>query len=90
MGWFVYIIQSEQDGTYYKGSSEDPLRRLVEHNSGMSRYTSGKLPWKLVYVEELGSKKEMLIRERKLKRGNAAYYQQLKNSGKNWLRRQMD
>jgi len=74
MGWFVYIIQSEKDGTYYKGSSEDPLRRLVEHNSGMSRYTSGKLPWKLVYVEELGSKKEMLIRERKLKRGNAAYY----------------
>jgi putative endonuclease len=83
MSWYVYIIQSEKDGTYYKGSSERPLERLQEHNAGLSRYTSGKLPWKLVYVEELPSKKEMLIREKKLKRGNADFFQKLINGDKN-------
>ena len=42
MAWYVYMIQSEVDGTYYKGSSEDPFHRLIEHNSGLSTYTSKK------------------------------------------------
>ena len=77
MSFYVYILQSEKDGTYYKGSTEDPVRRLQEHNQGLSKYTSAKIPWKLVYVEELPSKKGMLIREKKLKRGNVFYFQQL-------------
>jgi predicted GIY-YIG superfamily endonuclease len=38
MPWFVYIIQSEMDGTYYKGSSQDPYKRLLQHNAGESFY----------------------------------------------------
>jgi len=83
MAWYVYIIRSHQDGTYYKGSSENPLKRLNEHNAGLSKYTSGKIPWELVYAEELPTKKEMLIRERKLKRGNPAYFESLIRSEKN-------
>ena len=83
MPYYVYIIQSEKDGTYYKGSSENPLQRLVAHNNAQSKYTSTKMPWKLVYIEVLFSKKEMLIRERKLKRGNAEYFQRLIASSKN-------
>ena len=85
MSFFVYIIQSLKDGTYYKGSSTNPLKRLEEHNSGHSKYTSTKLPWKLVYIEELSSKKDMLIREKNLKRGNAEYFAKLIHGDKSIL-----
>jgi putative endonuclease len=83
MPFYVYIIQSGRDGSFYKGSSQDPVKRLLDHNRGLSMYTSTKIPWKLVYVEELNTKRAMLIREKKLKRGNAKYYQQLIDSDKN-------
>ncbi|MCW5913544.1 MAG: GIY-YIG nuclease family protein [Chitinophagaceae bacterium] len=39
MGYYVYILRSEVDGTYYKGSTEDPVSRLQDHNDGRSFYT---------------------------------------------------
>jgi len=42
--YYVYIIQSELLGDYYKGVSSDVERRLSEHNAGKSRFTSGKGP----------------------------------------------
>ena len=68
MAYYVYIIQSLNDGSYYKGFTENPLQRLVQHNTKESHYTSGKTPRKLVYVEEMNSKKEALIREKNLKK----------------------
>ena len=68
MPYYVYIIQSELDQSYYKGFSENPLNRLAAHNNGESTYTSIKIPWTLVYVEELTTKREALIRERALKK----------------------
>jgi|WetSurMetagenome_2_1015567.scaffolds.fasta_scaffold711050_1 putative endonuclease len=87
MGYYVYIIQSEKDQLYYKGSTEDPVKRLEAHNRGESHYTSSKVPWKLVYVEELPTKREMLIREKKLKRGNAEYFRFLINSSRNLVQK---
>lgn len=87
MAFYVYIIQSQKDGVYYKGSTGDPIQRLAAHNSGESKYTSLKVPWKLVYVEELPSKREMLIREKKLKRGNADYFLSLICSPRNIIHR---
>ncbi|SKA16256.1 GIY-YIG nuclease family protein, partial [Sediminibacterium ginsengisoli] len=72
----VYIIQSRADGSFYKGFSEDPLRRLVQHNNGESHYTSAKIPWTLVYVELLPTKKDALIREKALKKYS---HMQIKN-----------
>ncbi len=85
MAYYVYIIQSLKDGVYYKGSSENPLQRLEQHNLGLSTYTSSRVPWKLVYVEELPSKRDMIIRERNLKRGHASYFEALIRSDKNML-----
>jgi Predicted endonuclease containing a URI domain len=73
MNHYVYILQSQVDGTFYKGYSTDYLLCLEEHNSGFSRYTSKKIPWKLVYVEICDSKRAALIRERSLKRANSDY-----------------
>gem|GEM_PF-5907537 len=40
----------------------------------------------MVYLEELPFKRDMLMRERKLKRGNAIYYEQLTHGDKNIVR----
>ena len=77
MPYYVYIIKSEVDGTYYKGSSENYMRRFEEHNAGLSKYTSNKIPWVLVYVEEHPDKRSALIRERKLKKCKAEYFEWL-------------
>ena len=71
--FYVYIIQSESTGILYKGFTENYIKREYEHNNGFSRYTNGKGPWKLIYVEELSDKKSALIREKKLKRANKEY-----------------
>lgn len=68
MPCYVYIIQSQVDNSYYKGFTENLATRLLQHNNGDSQYTSAKLPWKLVYVEELPTKREALIREKVLKK----------------------
>ncbi|WP_369327738.1 GIY-YIG nuclease family protein [Danxiaibacter flavus] len=66
--FYIYIIQSEIDNSFYKGYSENPAQRLIQHNNKESHYTSSKVPWRLVYVELMPSKREALIRERNLKK----------------------
>lgn len=65
--FFVYIIYSEGFDVYYKGITEDPARRLSEHNEDKSRYTAGKGPWKIVYLNNFIDKREALIEEKRLK-----------------------
>ena len=46
---FVYILQSELDPErYYTGISDDPSRRLAEHNAGLSSHTNKFRPWKVI------------------------------------------
>ena len=68
MAFYVYILQTEQDGTFYKGYTEQPLERLKQHNNQESSYTSSKVPWKLVGLLVFATKKEALIKEKKLKK----------------------
>ncbi|MFC2152325.1 GIY-YIG nuclease family protein [Bacteroidota bacterium] len=73
MKYYVYIPQSLKDNTLYKGYTTDIERRLNEHNSGKSRYTKNKIPWKLIYLEECIDKTSALKREKSLKRANSKY-----------------
>jgi putative endonuclease len=61
---YVYIIYSEAYDVYYKGESAEPYVRLDYHNKGMSRYTKGKGPWILVYLEEFPNRSAALAREK--------------------------
>ncbi len=61
-----------EDNSFYKGFTESPLQRLAQHNNKESHYTSSKTPWKLVYVEEVVSKRDALIREKNLKKATHA------------------
>lgn len=83
--YYVYIIKSLKDGTYYKGFTTDYLKRFHEHNFGLTHYTHEKRPWELIYVEILQSKKEALIREKKLKKCNRQYFEWLRNQPINIL-----
>ncbi len=77
MSHYVYIIRRELDGTYYKGYCRDYQKRLTDHNAGLSTYTAARRPWKLIYVEQHLSKTNALIRERKLKKCKAEYFEWL-------------
>ena len=68
MAFYVYILESQKDQSFYKGFSEDPRKRLQQHNAGETRSTCNLLPWTLVYVEQMKSKTEALIREKSLKK----------------------
>ena len=64
---FVYLVRSRQDETSYVGWTTEPLRRLVEHNSGLSTYSRRKSPWQLMGFEPCHSAEEAKARERALK-----------------------
>ena len=44
----VYVIQNSQD-QHYIGLSENIHHRLIDHNSGTSKWTKNKGPWILVW-----------------------------------------
>ena len=68
--YYVYILFSQRLNIFYKGITQNPDKRLQEHNNDLSRFTAGKGPWELVYLEEVSSKKEALIREKPIKKLN--------------------
>src|SRR5690554_3366869 len=68
MTFHVYILRSLKDGTFYIGYTSDVDRRLAEHNAGLSRYSSRKVPWEIFYVENFDSKTEAIKRERFFKK----------------------
>jgi putative endonuclease len=85
MAYYVYILCSTVDRSYYKGFSEDPLTRLNQHNNGETTSTRHLAPWELVYTEEHASKTEALIREKNLKKYDRKRMEALVRSPRNCL-----
>ncbi len=68
---FVYLLQSEADSAkYYVGLSDDPTRRLSEHNSGKSIHTNKHRPWKVVVTIGFADTAKAAVFERYLKSGS--------------------
>jgi len=67
--FYVYVLKSINHGSRYIGSTDNPEKRLAEHNAGKCRYTSGRRPWKIVYLEQFARRGEAMKRERFLKSG---------------------
>lgn len=67
MGWCVYMLRCG-DGTLYTGMTDDVEKRLAAHRAGKgAKYTRGRGPLELVYVEEQLDKSSALRRERAIK-----------------------
>jgi putative endonuclease len=65
----VYIVKCN-DGSLYTGITNNLERRLRQHNGEMrggARYTRGKSPVKLVYVEKYKTRKDAAQREWEIK-----------------------
>ena len=67
MRFYCYILECS-DGTFYTGWTNDPERRVAQHNKGKgARYTKTRRPVRLVYLEEQTDKIAALKRERAIK-----------------------
>jgi len=66
--YYLYILQSKKDNTYYIGYTADLDRRLAEHNAGKNRYTKGHLPYSVIYKEVFNSIKLVKEREKYIKK----------------------
>jgi putative endonuclease len=84
--FYVYIIWSNTHKVYYKGFSEDPKKRLEDHNNGKAEFTSKFTPWELVFMQGFDSKREALIREKRIKKYSHSQIEKLiKSNGLNLL-----
>ncbi len=61
---FVYILRSLRTNKFYIGSTNDLNRRLIQHQSGESKYTKDTGPYKLEFSQEY----ENLLEARKVER----------------------
>jgi putative endonuclease len=66
--FFTYILESQKDGSFYIGHTDDLEKRLMQHNLGLSKYTRRKRPWKVVYSEEYETREDARKREGFLKK----------------------
>jgi putative endonuclease len=64
---YVYVVECA-DGTLYTGYTTDPERRVAEHNDGDgAKYTRGRTPVELLYVESFETKSAAMSREYEIK-----------------------
>jgi putative endonuclease len=74
MSYYVYVLRSEKDGSFYIGHTFDLEERIQRHNDGKSSYTRAKAPWKLIYQEVFTTRSEAMKREREIKRMKSREY----------------
>jgi putative endonuclease len=57
------------DKSYYTGITNDPIRRLEEHNSGVNKnsYTSSRLPVRMIYLEKFSDYNLAINWEKRIK-----------------------
>ncbi|WP_069366495.1 GIY-YIG nuclease family protein [Salisediminibacterium beveridgei] len=84
---YVYILRCK-DNSFYTGYTTDPKRRLNMHEQGKgARYTKGRGPFILEYLEILKDKGEAMRREYAIKALTRSQKEQLIASGKEETRR---
>ncbi|MCU7918477.1 MAG: GIY-YIG nuclease family protein [Candidatus Thiodiazotropha sp. (ex Dulcina madagascariensis)] len=80
-GWCVYILRCA-DQTLYTGIAKDLSKRLAQHNKGAgAKYTRGRAPVELVFVESVQSHGDALRREYTIKRMSTAAKQNMIGRG---------
>ncbi len=69
INWTVYVLRCA-DNSLYTGITTDVGRRVYEHNNSgrlAARYTRGRRPLVLVYVESTNSRSIAMRREKTIK-----------------------
>lgn len=66
--FWVYILESLKNGSYYVGYSEDVDGRLLKHNAGKVKATRYVRPLKIIHTEVYNTSTEARKREYYIKR----------------------
>jgi putative endonuclease len=81
MLYYVYILQSEKDGDFYVGKTQDLNDRLHLHSKGRVPSTKSRRPLRFVYAEISRNNTDAMQREIYLKTAWGKRY--IKNRIKN-------
>ena len=73
---FVYILYSSSLGKFYVGSTDNVERRIDQHNSGRSNFTSKGIPWKLITRIKCKNRSEAMGLEIQIKKRGIKRYLQ--------------
>ena len=77
--WYVYVLKSLKNQSWYIGCTDNLRERFREHNAGKSKYTAKLRPWRIVYYEAGLNRKDAFRREKYLKSGY----------GRRWLKNRL-
>ncbi len=69
MFYYVYILQSLKDNSFYIGYTSDLRKRIKKHNSGDNSATKPHIPYKLIFYEAFLERIDAKNREGYLKSG---------------------
>ena len=72
MNFYTYIIYSKKVGKYYIGHTENIIKRVQDHRSGLSKWTSKSNDWILVYSITHDSRKDAITLEKRIKKRGAS------------------
>ena len=67
---WLYALCNDTNEEIYIGISDNPDRRIVEHNKGKNRYTKAFLPWSIFYLERFNDYGSARVGEKYYKRSN--------------------
>ncbi len=79
MFYYVYLLESLSDKSWYIGYTSNLAERFSSHNKGNNVSTKNKRPWKLTYYESYRNRTDAKKRELFLKSG----------SGRKFLKKQL-
>ena len=68
--YYFYVLEFEKNKKLYKGFTDNLKRRIVEHRSGRSEFTSNNGEFKLIFYEAYLNKKDAMAAERYFKTGH--------------------
>jgi putative endonuclease len=74
MMYFVYAISSITRNYVYVGLTDNPERRIMQHNLGYERTTKPYRPFKVILIESFPSRIEARAREKYLKTSSGKRY----------------
>ena len=72
--YYVYAIKSVRVNYIYVGISDNPERRIKQHNKGYNKTTKPYAPFKLLRIEILADREQAREREKYLKSGFGKEY----------------
>jgi putative endonuclease len=72
--YHVYIIYSPSLDKYYTGYTTDLSKRIIEHNTGVSVFTSKAADWILKYTEDFADRESAIAREKNIKSKKSRKY----------------